>query len=92
MLPGTLLYVVDEIAGHCFLVDSDALNSILPLRGASPQLGPHLKGPGSQQIPLLGKRLVPVKFGGRDFSWQFLEAACKLLWRSPLWSWIFKEI
>ena len=75
MLPGTLLYVVDEIAGHRFLVDSGASYSILPFRGTGPQSGPHLKGPAGQHIPCWGERAVTVAFGGRNFSWRFLQAA-----------------
>ncbi len=48
--------------------------SIFPHQSSEPVSGPVLKGPGGQIIPCCGKKLLPVQFSGRRFTWTFLLA------------------
>jgi len=70
----SLLYLHDTLSGGRFLVDTGASRSVLPHVSSAPPSGPRLAAASGRIIPSWGTRLVPLKFGGSSFSWEFLLA------------------
>jgi len=70
-----LLYLQDTLSGGRFLVDTGASRSVLPHTSSAPPFGPRLAAASGRIIPSWGTRLIPLKFGGSSFTWDFLLAA-----------------
>ena len=77
---GHSLFVVDEISGRRFLVDTGAARSVFPannLHFGSLASDPSvtLVAANGSNISTFGVREIPLRFGGAFFSWRFLLAA-----------------
>jgi len=72
---GSLIYVDDELSGRRFLIDTGASVSILPHRFSLLPTGPCLVGADGKDIPAWGHRNLKLRFGGREYEFQFLLAA-----------------
>ncbi|WP_371068079.1 hypothetical protein, partial [Salmonella enterica] len=70
-----LLFLLDTTNNLNFLVDSGASLSIVPHQSEAAPTGPHLIGANGAAIPAWGFKKFNVTFGGKDFSFNFLQAA-----------------
>ena len=70
-----LLFLLDTTNNFNFLVDSGASLSIVPHQSEAAPTGPHLIGANGAAIPAWGFKKFNVTFGGKDFSFNFLQAA-----------------
>ncbi len=66
--------VVQSLTGTKFLVDTGASYSIFPHKSRRPPSGPRLRGPGGQDIACRGEKEMAVFFGGKRYTWSFLQA------------------
>lgn len=67
---GYLLYVHDEVSRRRWLIDSDALLSIIPPTLEQKRDGPNgikLSAANGTEIPCYGSQVIDVAFGGRVF-------------------------
>ena len=73
--PPRLMYLHDDCSGLDFLVDTGAAVSLFPHQSAA-KPGPRtLRQADGSSLPSWGRRRFSLRFGGRDFSFQFLLAA-----------------
>ena len=72
---GQLVYLVDQLTGRRFLVDTGASFSLLPHQSKAPPSGPQLTGPAGAPIKCWGETPLQLRFANRPFQWRFLRAA-----------------
>jgi hypothetical protein len=72
---GELIYLVEEGTGRTYLVDTGAAVSVVPFRGRSATATAYLTGPDNTVIPAWGSVQLQLRFGGRIFSGDFVQAA-----------------
>jgi len=72
---GQLIYLKDQLSSDSFLVDTGAARSLLPFWSEAGPSGPALVGAGGRPILAWGTVHRTVKFGGHEFSFEFVQAA-----------------
>ena len=77
--PGELVYVIDNLTGASFLVDTGSTYCIIPHTSTSPPTGPRLKTANGTPIPCWGVKKLTIVFSGRRYVWNFLLAAVAVL-------------
>jgi hypothetical protein len=74
IVPGSLVHIIDQLSGRCYLVDTGASFSIFPHKSTTPPTSQKLTGPDGQLIPCWGENRIILVFHGRCFAWTFLLA------------------
>lgn len=72
---GSLIHLTDQISDRRFLVDTGATCSVLPHTSTLPASGPLLTAADGRRIPTWGYKTVQLRFGRREFRFQFILAA-----------------
>jgi Reverse transcriptase (RNA-dependent DNA polymerase) len=70
-----LIFLKEDGTGRTCLVDTGAAVSVVPFRGRPATATAYLTGPDNKVIPAWGSVQLQLRFGGRLFSGDFVQAA-----------------
>ena len=68
------MILVEKESNLSFLVDTGAVYSVIPHQSTAPATGPALTNANGKPIPCWGSIRRSVSIGGRQFTWNFLQA------------------
>jgi hypothetical protein len=72
---GGLIFLMEEGTGRTYFVDTGAAVSVVPFRGRSATATAYLTGPDNKVISAWGSVQLQLRFSGRIFSGNFVQAA-----------------
>jgi hypothetical protein len=72
---GGLIFLTEDNTGRAYLVDTGAAMSVVPFRGRPATATAYLTGPENKVIPACGFVRLQLRFGGRIFAGDFVQAA-----------------
>jgi hypothetical protein len=72
---GELIFFVEEGTGRTYLMDTAAAVGVVPFCGHSATATAYLTGPDNTVIPAWGSVQLQLRFGGRTFAGDFVQAA-----------------